>query len=104
MATNVERVTALLTALYDRAPNAAKTKKLVDSVVEQLGQNQIEAQLPGATSDTLTAEQKAHFVIESFKGSVRKRLTGAAQAKVMKERQAARQAAREAARDAAAGF
>lgn len=104
MATNSERVSALLDALYDGPLNPAKTKKVVNAVIEQLQPEQIEAQFPGATLNTLTAEQKAHFVIESFKDSVRNWLTRGEQAKVMKERRAAREAEREAARNATAGF
>lgn len=104
MATNVERVTALLTALYDDNPRANKVKKLVDSVIDQLDQNQIEAAFQGATAATLTDEQKAFFVIESFKGSARNRVVNAVQRRNQQTMIEAREAARQAAADAAAGF
>lgn len=106
MATNKEQLDAVFAGLYDGNNTPERLAKLVAASTEQLTDEQVAAKY-GPTVTTvagLNANQKAFFVLERLRATVKQTIQGNELRKSQQTQRAAQQAARQAARDAANGF
>lgn len=103
MATNTEQLEAAFAALYENNHSPDRLQKLVSATIEQTTDAEAQAKFAKNTVD-LNANQKAFFVLERLRASVRATIADNAQRKSHSAERDARAARRQAVRAATTGF